>query len=198
MVILKNTGYTTSNKNSREIAFQTTLTILLVIKMQFSYRGIARITLPDDWQQLDPSMENAVRFRCPVKSDDSAVVGMTFYYREESISNGSFQKFKELLQRPVHSLSPAEFIETAEIIRDASDNNYFEMTQAYTKMLKGRMIYVVQGHWTVADTNSLAFFVPEDGEATRRLLELYFIAPPDLFEVHLANATEIFSTIEWA
>lgn len=155
------------------------------------YGPVKKMVLPDPWKLL--SDEDYQRRYC--RADDHEVA-LSFYFRGKPASNHTASRFRALLDAPPHKLTSEELLDLEVVIRDASEDVYFDLKDAYTEPLNGSMIYVVRGYWKLSDADSLGIFVDSSGDG-ETIEEIYYTAPPNQFENYLSEVREALNSIEW-
>lgn len=156
------------------------------------YGPIKRMLLPDHWKKLPNPDDFTIKY---CRNDDKDVE-IYFFFRGKPASKTTASQFCAVLAKPPHKLDAEELLDLEVVIRDASEDVYFTLTDARTEILSGLMVYVVRGHWKLSEVDSLGIFVDCDGDG-KIIEEIYYLAPPDRFEKHLLEVREILNSIEW-
>lgn len=157
------------------------------------YGPIRRMLLPDNWKKLpDPD-----DFTHKYARENEKDVEIYFFFRGKPVSNTTASRFCALLAKPPHKLDSEELLDLEVVIRDASEDVYFTLTETHTQLLNGLMVYVVQGHWKLSEVDSLGIFVDCDGDG-KIIEEIYYLAPPDRFQMYLLEVRQALNSIEWS
>lgn len=158
---------------------------------------IERMKLPPGWQanqkQEGKIGNSSYRDYTP---PDNKEVKMVFFYRGRPVEPGSASAFHGLLEKPAHSLSPAELKSIAEVIRDRQDARDFQMLSARTEDLNGKRVLIVEGRYIQIQQDTYAVLVDADGSG-KAVQEIFFQAPKENYMRFSREAKESIKSIQW-
>lgn len=154
-----------------------------------------RISLSDDWIEHkrieDGPAVRLVEFRC--KSED-AFLGITLRGFEPAPNAAAGMRAE--FAKPPHQLWPGDVDTVRGCLGEIGSPNMFEIAGARTSSIGGRDALVVEGRWHVAAYDAYNIFVPVTSECSR-LQEIYFVAPGDVFQRHIAVIKSAIATVRW-
>lgn len=158
---------------------------------------ISRMRLPQGWlpnQKQEGVVGNSsyIDYCSPASKE----IKLSFFYRGRPVSAASAETFHELLNKPAHTLTPAEIKSIGEIMRDRKNPADFQMLSARTEVLNGKKVLVVEGRYNEIQQDTYAVFVDADGKG-KAVQEIYFQAPKADYMKHSKEAKDSIKTIEW-
>lgn len=153
---------------------------------------IKRICIPEDWVQERSSDEWMITYSARIDTD----VKLSFYYRGKPASPRTAENFQKVLQKPAHRLSAEEHESIEVVIRDASEEEYFDLAESRTEEINGNMVLVVEGFWKLSNVDSMGIFIDCKGDG-REVREIYYLAPKDKFARFLPQIKAALNSIEW-
>src|SRR5262249_29954654 len=93
-------------------------------------------------------------------------------------------------------LGPDEIKDVAQVIRDKSNQDDFELFSPRTESLNGKMVLVIEGRYVEAQEDAYSIYVDADGSG-RLIRELHYRAPKYQFLRYLTSARKTFRSIVW-
>jgi hypothetical protein len=119
-----------------------------------------------------------------------------FFYRGKKLNTEESSKFRNLLQKPAHVLSPAELDSIKSVLRDKQNPNDFKMLLAKTEEINGKKVLIVEGHYKEIAEDNRTIFVDADGTGAA-VQEIFFQAPKAQYLRYFKSATSTVRSIEW-
>lgn len=163
--------------------------------------AIARMELPEGWIELKSSTPDPGGFNLTSSSsrdfspaDPSAVLSL--FYRGTLVSEGSAERFEQLLNKKDHELSTEEIDSINQILSKLADEDAFQKRTCYTLNIRGRRVLVVDGEWNKSQTQFHGIMLGVD-ESGRVIQEVFFEAPVGTFEKYLNEVKNAIGSIEW-
>jgi hypothetical protein len=155
-----------------------------------------RIFLSDDWieHKYIEEKESGARlreFRC---KNDAAFLGIAL--RGVEPASGFAAAMRAEFAKPPHQLWPGDVEAVRGCLGELGDQNMFEIAGVRTSSVGGKDALVVEGRWYLAGYDAYDVFVPVTSECTR-LQEIYFVAPGDVFQRHIAAIKSAVATVRW-
>ena len=154
-----------------------------------------RIVLSDDWIEHkcieDGSTKRVTEFRSQI---DDAFFGMTL--RGIAPAPGCAAAMRAEFAKPPHQLWPGDVDAVRGCLGELGNRDMFEIAGARSSSIGGRDALVVEGRWHVGAYDAYNVFVPVTSECTQ-LQELYFVAPGDVFQRHIAAIKSAIATVRW-
>jgi hypothetical protein len=130
-------------------------------------------------------------FRC---ENEDAFFGMTL--RGSEPTAGSAAAMRAEFAKPPHQLWPGDVDAVRGCLGELGNQSMFEIAGARTSSVGGRDALVVEGRWHIGAYDAYNIFVPVTSECTR-LQEIYFVAPGDVFQRHIAAIKSAIATVRW-
>lgn len=119
-----------------------------------------------------------------------------FYYRGRRTSDAAGKTFHDLLDKPPHALTDAEFRSLEEIVRDKAKAEDFRLESAKTEDLNGKRVLRVKGRYVGNQNDAEHVFIDADGTGSA-VQEVFFQAPKDKFSKHIKHAEDAIRSIRW-
>jgi hypothetical protein len=158
---------------------------------------IESIDLPRGWQreevaQGDIGSRSLVEFKVP----DAPDARLAFFYRGLPINDDDAATFHATLEKPPHHLTPTEIKSLAAVLRERANPEVFKTLAAYTESMNGKNVLVLQGRYAQTGEDLYEVLVDASGDG-KAVQEMYFQAPRQQYERHLAEAKRSFQTVKW-
>lgn len=132
----------------------------------------------------------SVSFRPPDGSDTT----LSFYDRGYPVLGAGAEKFRELIDKPPHSLTADEIEQlTEQVIGPLADKSAFAITHARTEELNGKRVLTIDGDWS-SGKKFHGYFIPAQNH---RIRELFFEGDTAEFDLNFRSAQRSISTIQW-
>lgn len=158
---------------------------------------IGQLQLPAGWAEAQvkrqPQALWSMREFRPHASED---VRLSIFHRGGPVSDTSAKSFREILAKPVHTLSYDEFWSMQQVLRDAALPDQFELLLAETIEVNGKKVLTVHGTWPKLKVDSYGIFIDADGMGTQ-VQEIYFFAPRDKYNSHWSAVQTSINSITW-
>jgi len=163
----------------------------------FNLGSIKHLSLPDTWVSLPVeqdarSGETSYEYR--LRSDED--VKLLLFYRGRLLPEPIGQDFLKALQSDPHDLAGEEYFSIECVIRNMSEDSFFQRYSVKTELLNGHKVIAVEGLWKESDLKTLAVFVDGNGKGTL-VDELHFYAPSAKYDEHLAEFKKILASIKF-
>jgi hypothetical protein len=157
---------------------------------------IDKVTLPKGWVigklPAGATTSGTLKLFSPADDPDAR---LGFFYRGQRTSDSSGAAFKSVLEKPAHTLTPAEIAEVKEVLRD-KDPASFKTLSVRTEDLAGRRVLIVEGTYTGFNHDAYSIYVDSDGTGSA-VQELWFEAPKASYVKQLKSVKDSLSSIKW-
>ncbi len=166
--------------------------------MKVANLGVIRsMLLPEGWlasRQIFAQAGNSylLRYTPPGLSQ----VRLCFFYRGKLTEVDSGRALRRILQQKLHRLEPAEIEELSEILRDQSSPELFQLEEAMTIDLNSRAVLMSHGRFVEFNFKAYSIFI-DSGEDGCAVQEIYFTAPPQMWDRYLPPVLNSLAAIEW-
>lgn len=156
---------------------------------------VAQISIPYGWIGLQPH-EAGDRVVRVWQHDKEPRVRFVSYERNGELSFNGAQAFTRILYDEFHNLNRPELDSLEELLEAAHNREHFEVSASYTSYLNNRRMLRLDGTWRRDGIASIAIWIDADGKG-RRVQQLAFLAPREIFEAYFAEAQFIFESVRW-
>jgi hypothetical protein len=156
---------------------------------------VARVSIPFGWTGLQ-SHEMDDRIVRVWQYEKEPRVRFVSYERNGELSFNGAGAFTRILYDEFHNLNRPELDTLEELLEAAHKRDNFEISAAYTSYLNNRRMLRLDGTWKRDNISSIGIWIDADGKG-RRVQQLAFLAPKDIFEAYFAEAQDIFESIRW-
>lgn len=161
------------------------------------YGQIKQISLPDGW------VGGRVDFghydqRSLVQFTPSGIpdVRVCFFYRGLPVDDESGHRFRALLEVPAHKLTSDELESMAVVLSNLAIPKAFTIESAETIELNGKSVVSVTGTWLDSGHKNWGLLISTDGSGSV-IQEIHFIAPSELYDLYLSEASAAINSVEW-
>lgn len=153
------------------------------------------MNIPNGWIEFNVETfdTSQLRFFHPPDSLDAK---LCYFYRGLPTETAAGQKFVELLSQSPHTLTEAEIESLNATLGESANYLAFDLTAAWTDLLNERSVMIVEGNWSRTNLRSYDVFVDVDGTG-RIIQEVYYLAPPALYQQFIDEVKKCLSTIIW-
>ena len=119
-----------------------------------------------------------------------------FYYRGRRTSETAGELFKDVLAKPAHELSGAEYASLQEVVRDKAKAEDFTVKTAHTEEINGKKVLVVEGRYNGNQNDAKHMFIDSDGTGTA-VQEVFFQASKEKFAKYGNAADQAMRSVVW-
>lgn len=154
--------------------------------------------LPENWLEKQQNSSgwdvrsSSREFHPPGDPESSLVL----FYRGGPTSEEAGARFKSVLSKPPHHLSPEELASIQITLGNLANPEAFEIREARTEKLNGKMTLVVDGEWKRNRNQFHGVMIDADGTGTV-VQELFFEAPSGAYTKHINSVVKALQGIRW-
>jgi hypothetical protein len=163
----------------------------------FNLGSVKSMSLPKCWKALPLEHGNKpgqVSQPYAIKGDEA--VRFVLFYRGHEIYDDVAADLCKLLKLPPHDLDAREFSAIEIVLRNMSEDDFFDLEFARTTVINGKTLLVAQGVWKSSGLKNLGIFIGSD-KANKLIDELHYYAPEAKFEQYLPAAQEILHSLRF-
>lgn len=163
--------------------------------------SIGELTIPEEWQRgtrpprpgylwiskffVSPRDERVgVCLRDPAKK--------TFHYL-----SAQENPFLQLLRKPAHDLTEDEFLSVHLMLEQVGWPGRFKRDWAKTVHHEPSNVLEVQGIWLQENIKARGLILDTTFDSGNFVQEVWFVAPPEVFEEYVPDAERILSSFSW-
>jgi hypothetical protein len=158
---------------------------------------IAIFRLPAGWKEVLPEKSEWAdqSYSCDFSPVHDPSALLSVYFRGSPVSEGTAERFHQLLRQPAHKLCQTEINSINQVLSKLADEDAFQMNSIETANINGRQALVVDGEWKTSQTQFHGLMIVD--ESGREIQEVFFEAPVAGFMKYLNEVVEAIRTIEW-
>lgn len=155
--------------------------------------------LPVDWREVwfaegpDPSVLRTERIFKPAADKESEIV---FFLRGRRLVDFVGEQFVQVLCQNSHTLSQEEISALVLVLADLADPESFELTEACTRELSGRMVLEVRGIWLYDERLYHGVLLPVE-DTGQIVQQIYLMAPPERLGQYDSQFEALLATVQW-
>ena len=166
---------------------------------QIGFGPISGIELPAKWVE-QPHQNNDTRSPRTIRKfhhpeDDR--IQLCLYYRGLPVTAPTAESFANNLANEPGSIAQNILEALQEVLGPLALQDDFNIELAAVKMVNGRKVLAVEGHWPGLDLKSSNIFIDAKGDGAI-IYEIYYAAPSDCFDQHKETAEAAFASIAWS
>ncbi len=163
---------------------------------------VAELTMPEDWETgIKPPRPGYLWISKFFTSHKDERVGVclrdpakkTYHYLETQKN-----PFLELLRRPPHELNDDEFLAVHLLLEQVGWPGRFKRDYAKTVGLDSGNVLEIQGLWVQENIKARGIIVDVTLDSGNFVQEVWFVAPPEVFEDFIEDAEQIFGSLKWS
>lgn len=162
---------------------------------------IAELAVPEDWNSgTKPPRPGYLWISKFYISDRDERVGVCLRDPAKKTYNylsAQQNPLLQLLRRPAHELNEEEFLSVHLLLEQVGWPGRFRRDWARTVAHGETNVLEVQGLWLQENTKSRGLIVDTTFDSGNYVQEVWFVAPPELFDEYALEADRIFSSFEW-
>jgi hypothetical protein len=156
-----------------------------------------RIDISDGWTEQVSGMADATStIRREYRSEAHPEAILCVLYRDVELQAADSAAMVATFAKPPHQLWPGDIDAIRGALGDMGNPEVFELAGARTSCVGGRDALVVEGRWKQTGKETYDAFVPLTPEC-KRLQEIYFVAPGDVFQRQIQYIKSAIATVRW-
>ncbi len=162
---------------------------------------VAELTIPEDWQKgVKPPRPGYLFFSKFLVSPRNEKVGVclrTPAKKTYGFLSAHENPFLQLLRKPPHDLTEDEFQSIHLVLDHVGWPAKFKRDWCKTVRFNPSNVLSVQGVWTPENIKARGIIADTTFDTGTFVQEIWFVAPPDLFEEYVPFAERIFQSFTW-
>jgi len=169
-------------------------------KQELSEDGpIAEINLPEGWVEGPPhKFAGGIgkRFLREVYPPEAPTARLALFYRELPLNESNAKTFHEILQKPAHVLTQANWRALGELLADKANPEEFKPFMTRTEDLNGKRVLTVEGRYSAIVEDVSEIFVDALGDGSL-VYQIAYMAPKELYIKYLRAAKAVMKSVRW-
>jgi len=160
---------------------------------------IESMVLPVGWKKADQAATvNTIGGRSLIEwhPPDNSDVRLSIFYRGLPVGSEASAAFRSVLKKPAHELSKEEVAALSGILRERADDKAFNLEQAKTVQLNGKIVVVIEGEYRETGSKLKELLVDADGTGAA-VQEVYYQAPGGSYKDYEEQSARSFASIKW-